>query len=148
MPASPEPVIVFADGPRLRQVIDNLIGNALRHTPPGTAVTVTVDATPDHGQLLVTDNGPGMTAEQASRVFERFYRTDHTRSRARGGTGLGLSIAAAVVDAHRGDHHRRHPARTWRHVPGPATARDGVISCGGANASWSAIRRYVIGLTA
>jgi signal transduction histidine kinase len=100
--AGPEPVIVSADIARLRQIIGNLISNALRHTPPGTAVTVTVDAVPGHGQLLVTDNGPGMTAEQASQVFERFYRTDHARSRARGGTGLGLSIAAALVEAHRG----------------------------------------------
>jgi two-component system OmpR family sensor kinase len=100
--AGPEPVIVSADSARLRQVIDNLISNAVRHTPPGTGVTVTVDAVPGHGQLLVTDNGPGMTAEQASRVFERFYRTDPARTRARGGTGLGLSIAAALVNAHRG----------------------------------------------
>jgi two-component system, OmpR family, sensor kinase len=100
--AGPEPVIVSADSARLRQVIDNLISNAVRHTPPGTAVTVTVDAIPGHGQLLVTDNGPGMTAEQASRIFERFYRTDPARTRARGGTGLGLSIAAALVNAHRG----------------------------------------------
>jgi two-component system OmpR family sensor kinase len=100
--AGPEPVIVSADSARLRQIIDNLISNAVRHTPPGTAVTVTVDAVPGHGQLLVTDNGPGMTAEQASRVFERFYRTDYARTRTRGGTGLGLSIAASLVEAHRG----------------------------------------------
>jgi two-component system OmpR family sensor kinase len=100
--ASPDPVIVSADSGRLRQIIDNLISNAFQHTPAGTTVTITVDVIPGHGQLLVTDNGPGMTTEQASRVFERFYRTDHARSRARGGTGLGLSIAAALVDAHRG----------------------------------------------
>jgi two-component system OmpR family sensor kinase len=100
--ASPDPVIVSADSGRLRQIIDNLISNAFQHTPAGTTVTITVDVIPGHGQLLVTDNGPGMTTEQASRVFERFYRTDHARSRTRGGTGLGLSIAAALVDAHRG----------------------------------------------
>jgi two-component system OmpR family sensor kinase len=100
--ASPDPVIVSADSGRLRQIIDNLISNAFQHTPAGTTVTITVDVIPGHGQLLVTDNGPGMTTEQASRVFERFYRTDHARSRARGGTGLGLSIAAALVDAHGG----------------------------------------------
>jgi two-component system, OmpR family, sensor kinase len=100
--AAPDPVIVSADGARLRQVIDNLIGNALQHTPPGSLVTVAVDCVPGYGQLTVADNGPGLTAEQASRVFERFYRTDDARSRARGGTGLGLSIAAALVDAHGG----------------------------------------------
>jgi two-component system, OmpR family, sensor kinase len=102
MRAAPDPVIVSADSARLRQVIDNLVSNALQHTPPGTLVAVAVDSTPGHGQLTVADNGPGLTAEQASRVFERFYRTDDARSRARGGTGLGLSIAAALVEAHRG----------------------------------------------
>jgi len=100
--ASPDPVIVSADRARLRQVIDNLISNAFQHTPAGTLVVVAVDAVSGHGQLLVTDNGPGMMAEQASRVFERFYRTDQSRSRARGGTGLGLSIVAALVHAHQG----------------------------------------------
>jgi signal transduction histidine kinase len=100
--AAPDPVIVSADAGRLRQVIDNLIGNAVQHTPAGTLVTVAVDSVPGYGQITVADNGPGMTAEQASRVFERFYRTDVARSRARGGTGLGLSIAAALVESHGG----------------------------------------------
>jgi two-component system OmpR family sensor kinase len=95
-------VIVDADHARLRQVIDNLISNAFQHTPAGTPVTVTVDASPCHGQLAVTDQGPGMTAEQAAHVFERFYRADPARSRAGGGTGLGLSIVAALVAAHQG----------------------------------------------
>jgi two-component system, OmpR family, sensor kinase len=55
------------------------------------------------GEIIVADRGPGMTAEQAAHVFERFYRTDDARARARGGTGLGLSIAAALVAAHGGD---------------------------------------------
>jgi two-component system OmpR family sensor kinase len=96
------PVIVYADDTRLRQVLDNLIGNALRHTPGDTPVTVTVEAGPGHGNFTVADSGPGMTAGQASRVFERFYRTDLARSRASGGTGLGLSITAALVAAHCG----------------------------------------------
>ncbi len=97
------PVIVNADADRLRQVVDNLIGNALQHTPGGSAVTVTVADQAGQAELTVADNGPGMTADQASRVFERFYRTDPARSRARGGTGLGLSIAAALAAAHAGD---------------------------------------------
>jgi signal transduction histidine kinase len=100
--AAPEPVIVSADSARLRQVIDNLIGNALQHTPAGTPVTIAVASAPGYGELSVADNGPGLTAEQAARVFERFYRTDDARSRSRGGTGLGLSIAAAIVHAHGG----------------------------------------------
>ena len=97
-----EPVIVHGDSGRLRQVIDNLIGNALQHTPAGSPVSVAVTGRAGYAQLTVADNGPGMTPEQASRVFERFYRTDRARSRARGGTGLGLSIAAALVAAHGG----------------------------------------------
>ena len=91
-----------ADAERLRQVLDNLIGNALQHTPRGSAVTVTVQEQAGQAQLTVADNGPGMTADQAARVFERFYRTDRARSRARGGSGLGLSIAAALTAAHAG----------------------------------------------
>ena len=102
-----EPVIVDADGERLRQVIDNLIGNALQHTAPGSPVTVTVTGASGRAQLTVADQGPGMTAEQASRVFERFYRTDgartRARARARGGAGLGLAIAASLAAAHGGE---------------------------------------------
>ena len=98
-----EPVIVDADSERLRQVIDNLIGNALQHTPPGSPVTVTVTGDPGRGQLTVADQGPGMTPEQASHVFERFYRTDDARTRARGGAGLGLAIAASLAAAHGGE---------------------------------------------
>ena len=101
--AAAEPVIVDADEERLRQVIDNLIGNALQHTPPGSPVTITVTEAPGRGQLTVADQGPGMTAEQASRVFERFYRTDGARTRARGGAGLGLAIATSLVTAHGGE---------------------------------------------
>jgi signal transduction histidine kinase len=98
-----EPVVVRADDERIRQVIDNLIGNAIQHTPAGSPVTVTVASGPGTGQLTVGDQGPGMTAEQAARVFERFYRTDGARSRASGGTGLGLAIAAALTAAHGGE---------------------------------------------
>jgi two-component system, OmpR family, sensor kinase len=97
-----EPVIVQGDHGRLRQIVDNLISNAVQHTPAGSAVTVTVTSAPPAGLLTVADNGPGMSPEQASRVFERFYRTDRARSRSRGGTGLGLAIAATLAAAHGG----------------------------------------------
>jgi two-component system OmpR family sensor kinase len=100
--AGGSPVIVCADEERLRQVIDNLIANAVQHTPPRSPVTVSVTSTTGTGDITVADHGPGMTADQAARVFERFYRTDGARDRARGGTGLGLSIAAALVAAHDG----------------------------------------------
>jgi len=64
---------------------------------------VSVTGTTGLGEVIVADNGPGMTAEQAARVFERFYRTDDARTRARGGAGLGLSIAASLAAAHGGD---------------------------------------------
>jgi two-component system, OmpR family, sensor kinase len=98
-----EPVIVDGDEERLRQVIDNLIGNAIQHTPPGSPVTVTVNGSVGRAELTVADHGPGMTAEQASHVFERFYRTDGARTRARGGAGLGLAIAASLAAAHGGE---------------------------------------------
>ena len=96
--------IVTGDEVRLRQVIGNLVNNALRHTPAGTPVEVIVrsgvlgDA--PAAVLEVVDSGPGMPAEQAERVFERFYRADPARSR--GGTGLGLAIVAGLVEAHGG----------------------------------------------
>ena len=74
------------------------------------------------GELIVADHGPGMTADQASRVFERFYRTDRARSRARGGNGLGLSIAAALVAAHDGTITVGTAAGPRRRLPGQAAA--------------------------
>ena len=106
---APDPVIVDADDARVRQVIDNLISNAMSHTPNGSLVTVTVTAdlgpadNVGWGQVTVADDGPGMTGEQAARVFERFYRTDYSRTRAGGGAGLGLAIAASLTAAHGGD---------------------------------------------
>jgi two-component system OmpR family sensor kinase len=129
--------LVDGDEPRLRQVLANLVNNAITHTPAGTPVRVkiargTLEA-PAAGQtstadeaaepdgwgnvadparavrrevpaivLDVEDDGPGMTAEQAQRVFERFYRADAARNRASGGTGLGLAIVDGLVSAHGG----------------------------------------------
>jgi two-component system OmpR family sensor kinase len=98
-----EPVIIEADEERLRQIIDNLIGNAVQHTPSGSPVTVTVAGEAGRAELTVADHGPGMTAQQASRVFERFYRTDGARTREHGGAGLGLAIAASLAAAHGGE---------------------------------------------
>jgi two-component system, OmpR family, sensor kinase len=98
-----EPPTVLGDEPRLRQVLGNLVTNALTHTPAGTEVTVTVRTEGGWAVIDVADNGPGMAPEDAARVFERFYRTDPSRARSQGGSGLGLSIVAALVSAHGGD---------------------------------------------
>jgi two-component system, OmpR family, sensor kinase len=97
-----EPVLVTGDGPRLHQVLTNLLANARSHTGPGTTVTVSL-STDTRGALLgVADDGPGIPKDLQSEVFERFARGDSSRSRRVGGTGLGLAIVAAVVKAHHG----------------------------------------------
>ncbi len=97
-----EPPVVRGDEARLRQVIGNLLGNACQHTPPGTAITVSVGVEAGNAVLEVADEGPGLDPRDAARVFERFYRVDAARNRASGGTGLGLSIVDGIVSAHGG----------------------------------------------
>ncbi len=102
------PPVVIGDEARLRQVLTNLVGNALKHTPAGTPVSVLVSTGIDERSaepavlLAVVDEGPGMSEEQAARVFERFYRADSARSHSTGSTGLGLAIVAALVAGHGG----------------------------------------------
>jgi len=96
------PVEVMGDPIRIRQVVDNLLANVRAHTPAGTSATVHVDQIDAMAQIVVSDTGPGMPSDEASRVFERFYRVDAARARSHGGSGLGLSIAAAIVTAHGG----------------------------------------------
>jgi two-component system, OmpR family, sensor kinase len=103
--------LVIGDEARLRQVIGNLMSNALTHTPDGSPIEVSIGSgtldprVPDSARAVtldVTDHGPGMTPEQAQRVFERFYRADQARTRTKGGSGLGLAIVSALVTAHGG----------------------------------------------
>jgi two-component system, OmpR family, sensor kinase len=96
------PVEVMGDPHRLRQVVDNLLANVRSHTPAGTSSEVWVDSVGDQAVIVVADHGPGLPADQAPRVFERFFRSDPSRSRSHGGAGLGLSIVAAIVEAHGG----------------------------------------------
>jgi two-component system OmpR family sensor kinase len=98
----PVAVPVLGDEARLRQVIGNLVSNAINHTPPDTPVEVRLRTEDGSAVLEVADSGPGLSAEQAERVFERFYRADPARGRVSGGTGLGLAIVAALVAAHGG----------------------------------------------
>jgi two-component system OmpR family sensor kinase len=97
-----DPVVVLGDRDRLRQVLDNLLSNVRAHTPAGSPVRVRVGSENGLAVVEVADSGPGMTSEETARVFERFYRSDSSRSRATGGVGLGLSIVAAVAEAHGG----------------------------------------------
>ena len=95
-------VTVLADGPRLHQVISNLLTNAVAYTPPGTTIVVGVSRSVDMAVLQVRDNGPGFTAEFLPHATERFRRGETSRSRATGGSGLGLAIVRAIVESHGG----------------------------------------------
>ncbi|GAB6898761.1 sensor histidine kinase [Kineosporia succinea] len=98
--------VVRGDAERLRRVLRNLVGNAVQHTPAGTAVEVAVvpvqSGEDGAVRVSVRDHGLGVPAEQVPRLFERFWRAEESRSRARGGSGLGLAIVEAVVVAHGG----------------------------------------------
>lgn len=104
------PVMVNGDGARLMQICQNLLSNALRHTPAGGTITVTVEATGDEASLTVADTGDGIEPGHLPHVFDRFYRTSQARDRDSGGTGLGLAIVRALVEAHGG--------RVSAHSPG------------------------------
>ncbi|MDI1288938.1 MAG: HAMP domain-containing sensor histidine kinase [bacterium] len=95
-------VVVSGDRDRLRQVLDNLLSNALRYSSPEDPVEVTVSVESGWCAVAVADRGVGLTKDEAGQVFERLYRTDDARSRVRGGTGLGLAIVRSVVEAHSG----------------------------------------------
>ena len=95
-------LIVLGAESRLRQVVDNLLANARLHTPAGTPVDVRLAAQGEEVVLEVADAGPGVPPEEAEQIFERFYRTDRSRTRSQGGVGLGLAIVRSVVEAHAG----------------------------------------------
>jgi two-component system OmpR family sensor kinase len=94
-------VVMAGDARSLRQAISNLVTNSLRHTPPESSVTIDVRATGTSCRLVVRDEGPGMTSEEADKAFDRFWRADSSRSRS--GTGLGLSIVSGIVAGHKGN---------------------------------------------
>jgi two-component system OmpR family sensor kinase len=103
--AAPAPVL--GDEAKLRQVVGNLMGNALRYTPEGTPIELAVGVrTTEDGSrfsvLEVRDHGAGISEDEAPKIFERFYRADTSRTRETGGSGLGLAIVAAIVGSHSG----------------------------------------------
>lgn len=95
-------ISIFADRVRMGQVIANLLSNAIKYTDENGKITVTVRRDGNNALLVVEDNGIGIPAEDQTRVFERFYRTDKSRTRKTGGAGIGLSISKAIVQAHGG----------------------------------------------
>jgi two-component system OmpR family sensor kinase len=114
-PPDGRPILVLGDEPRLRQVLGNLVTNALTHTPPASPITLRLSVDDATGVMEVIDTGPGIAPEQADRVFQRFYRIDKARTRQaaaggvsqghsgrHSGAGLGLAIVAALVAAHDG----------------------------------------------
>ncbi|MFD1536294.1 sensor histidine kinase [Nonomuraea guangzhouensis] len=99
-PAASAPVL--GDEARLRQVVSNLVGNAVTHTPAGSPVRIGVGTVGRQAVLVIEDEGPGLSAEESARVFDRFYRADGSRARSTGGAGLGLAIVRSIVAAHGG----------------------------------------------
>jgi signal transduction histidine kinase len=96
------PVWVTGDAMRLKQVIVNLVDNAIKYTPEGGSIEVMLQAQEEQAVLTVTDTGIGIPADSIPFVFDRFYRADKARSRGSGGTGLGLAIVKAICTAHNG----------------------------------------------
>jgi heavy metal sensor kinase len=96
------PVSVAADPTGILQLLTNLVGNAIEHTPRGGRVTLTAEQAEREALLRVADTGEGISAEHQQRIFDRFYRVDASRSRRAGGAGLGLAICQAIAQAHGG----------------------------------------------
>jgi len=94
--------MVYADRDRLKQVMINLLDNAIKYTEPGGVISVRAYRSGDVTAVEVTDTGSGIAPEHLPRIFERFYRVDKDRSREVGGTGLGLAIVKHIVEAHGG----------------------------------------------
>ena len=97
-----KPILLQVDGRRLRQVLHNLLSNALRHTTTDEQIMVMVQPETTSLTITIADTGEGIEPEAVPLVFDRFYRTDRSRSRDTGGTGLGLAIAKAIIEAHNG----------------------------------------------
>lgn len=115
------PVMVAGDRARLKQVVVNLLDNAIKYTPKNGAITLRVAAVEEHAVLEVIDNGIGIPTEALPHVFDRFFRVDKVRSRDSGGAGLGLSIVKSICTAHGAQIHVQsspgHGSRFWVELP-------------------------------
>ncbi len=133
--------VVFGDRLRLHQLFANLLANIRTHTDPGTTATIALTVAADDVTVSIADDGPGVSDADLPRLFDRFFRVDASRSRAKGGTGLGLSIVAAIVRSHRGRIMASHTPSggltatiklpRWAPVPGQAGPGPANIGHGG-----------------
>jgi two-component system OmpR family sensor kinase len=132
---APAAAVVCGDSHRLRQVLGNLLRNALVHTPAGTPVEVSVTQGADEVTVSVRDYGPGLPETDPARLFDRFWRAEGGRERGKAGAGLGLSIVGTVVDAHGGNVRAENAAgggarftvvlpKAPSHAPGAAPTAD------------------------
>jgi signal transduction histidine kinase len=101
----PPSLRLTGDEERLHQVLTNLVGNAVRHSPDRGCVRLLARGTNGRVRIEIADEGPGIDPDEAERVFERFYRSDHARAATEGGAGLGLAIARWIVELHGGRIH-------------------------------------------
>jgi len=102
IPEIPEKLTVRGDNVRLRELLLNLLDNAVHYTPSGGRILLSLAQDGDYASIAVTDNGVGVPKEHLSRIFERFYRVDKSRARSEGGVGLGLAISRRIAEVHGG----------------------------------------------
>ena len=125
--ADPTAGPVSIDVQRIGRVLANLVSNAIRHTPPGGVVTITADRTPTELLMRVRDSGEGIRVEDLPYVFDRFYRSEKSRSRRSGGAGLGLAIAKGMVELHGGtigvSSQANVGTEVWFRIPQPLNKR-------------------------
>jgi two-component system sensor histidine kinase SaeS len=112
---------VYMDTRLIGRVLNNLISNAIRHTPPGGSVKVTTERMTGKLKIIISDTGDGISVEDLPYVFDRFYRGEKSRSRLTGGAGLGLAIARGIVEAHGGkinvESSLEHGSTFWFTLP-------------------------------
>jgi len=99
---APENLLVYGDKVKIRQLFINILENAVRYTPEGGYISVSILKKDKNAVIAISDTGIGIPAEHLPHIFERFYRVDKARSRADGGVGLGLAIAKYIADSHNG----------------------------------------------